>query len=112
MRKLSCNEEKMYMDLRFIVPTSKRVNIRVRKAKQRGFQQFVNELDKGRVHATVSRMSRMIKTRRRRRLHQTSATKRIEPAEYTAFVATQHPRRVGERSLQRSRFQLDAGCRA
>lgn len=94
----------------------KKVNRRVkegaRQAKQRSFDQFVAELDTMRAQSAVSRMSRLIKTRRRRLLQQTQATQRIEPSEFTHFVATQHSCRIGERKLARSHFQVDEEWRA
>lgn len=89
----------------------RRVKTGARQAKQECFNKFVRELDTTRAHAAVSRMSRMIKARKRRRLQQTQASERIEPATFTAFVANQHNRRVGERRLQRQRFQLDSRWR-
>lgn len=90
----------------------KRVKTGVKVAKQRNFARFARELDTMLVHEAVSRMGRMIKARKQRRLEQTQASKRIEPVEFTNFVATQHSRRPGERRLQCRRFRLDDRWRA
>lgn len=52
------------------------------------------------------------KCRRQRRVDQSAAVKRIAPAEFTDFVASQHGKRVGERILQCRTFEVADDWRA
>lgn len=90
----------------------KRVKREARAAKARSFNEFVANLEGMPVHSAVSTMSKLIKARRQRKLLQKPASQRIDPVQFTKFVATQHPRPQGERRLQRRRFQVDEQWRA
>lgn len=59
------------------------------------------------TNLAVGRLSKMAKGKKQRRRQQVPATKRIAPAEFTSFVASQHQRRRGERILQRRLFEFD-----
>lgn len=99
------------MDRRAYKAMDKRIKREARIAKQRSFTQFVKDIDHMPAHRAVSRMSKMVKARRQRRLQQAPASDRIAPVEFTCFVATQHHRFQGERAMRCRRFSVGGSWR-
>lgn len=54
----------------------------------------------------VSVLSSLLKTKKRNLVETAPAVKRIQPVEFTSFVAAQHDRRVGERTLRSRKFEF------
>lgn len=79
----------------------KKIKRRVRYERRRCY------LGKAPVNETVGILSRMLRSKQRRSNEQTEAVQRITPSEFTAFVAHQHSRRLGECRLSRALFELD-----
>lgn len=84
---------------------------KVRQNKRRGFKEFSRDQCSMQPNKAVGIMSRMIKVKRRNKLANSPSSRRIEPQQFTEFVAQQHTRRQGERRLQCRRFMVDEDLR-
>lgn len=85
----------------------KEIKTNARREQRRGFGQFMYEIDTMPMNLPVGTLSRLVKSRTRRKSELLEAVQRIEPRAFTAFVVSQHDRRDGERGVTSRAFGVD-----
>lgn len=68
----------------------------VRANRRNSFAEFVHTIDEGDSTRAVGILGRVLKAKKRNVLENAPGQQRIRPADFTEFVANQHPRRTGE----------------
>lgn len=85
----------------------RRIKREARRYRRRFFNDVVTSLSTVQAGQALATMGRMLKARTGNRKRNAPAVRRIQPSEFTNFVATQHPSRAGDGTIHLTPFELD-----